>query len=732
MTREHYFKHAKWVGAPKRTPKDFSVLRGHFSLEQVGEGKLSVLALGFFRCYINGTLINPDTFLPLSSDFEAGCDPVGEQLSGHRVYVSEFDISPFLHLGDNVIALHYGGGWYTFPERLFGLPKAIWCIVVKNAREEVFVSDESCRISSGYVQDYYFTRYEHHDYTRWQDAFREDFNDENWDFAVETEGVESEYCTTHCPADGVFCEITPKLLKESELGAVYDCGRNTTGYPVIENLAPQGEEVTVLFSEEISPEGDLEPGHCHKQRFSFVSDGKRRAVQAEFLWYGFRYMKITGKARVLSVKEIFAQVPVTSEFSCDDETLNWIYETFVHTMRCNMHTGHPSDCPHLERRGYTGDGQLTCHAALTVFDAEAFYRKWLQDIADSQDLLSGHVQYTAPYLRSGGGPGGWGCAIVEVPYQIYRHTGDASVLEKYYPKMRRYLDYLEEHSENGLVTSDKKGEWCLGDWCGPVILYPDLDITAHNQQVMLPAPLVNNYFMIKSLNTMAEIARVLHLERDAEEYLRTAEIRKSATRAAYFNTFDDNFVMNVQGANAFAADLDLGTENTYKNLVSYYRKLGHYDTGIFATDVLTRVLFERGDGDLAVDLLTNDGDQGFAHWKKTGATSFHEYWDSNRSRSHNHPMFGAVVAYLFEHLLGIGQEKGSAGYRELLIAPKAYRRFGKMKGSIQTPQGRVSVSYEKTGNGAEFRITVPKNTRARFFAEGKEVLLSVGENRVTL
>ena len=28
-------------------------------------------------------------------------------------------------------------------------------------------------------------------------------------------------------------------------------------------------------------------------------------------------------------------------------------------MLCNMHTGHPSDCPHLERRGYTGDGQLT-------------------------------------------------------------------------------------------------------------------------------------------------------------------------------------------------------------------------------------------------------------------------------------------------------------------------------------------------------------------------------------
>lgn len=80
--------------------------------------------------------------------------------------------------------------------------------------------------------------------------------------------------------------------------------------------------------------------------------------------------------------------------------------------------------------------------------------------ADTQDIHSGHIQYTAPYVRSGGGPGGWGSAIVEVPYQMYRHYGDKSILEAYYGNMRRYIDYLETHSEFGLVTSDRKGEWC--------------------------------------------------------------------------------------------------------------------------------------------------------------------------------------------------------------------------------------------------------------------------------
>ena len=96
---------------------------------------------------------------------------------------------------------------------------------------------------------------------------------------------------------------------------------------------------------------------------------------------------------------------------------------------------------------------------LTTLDAEAFYKKWMRDIGDCQDTLSGHVQYTAPYINSGGGPGGWGSAIVEVPYQLYKHYGDISVLTDYYPQMRRYIDYLEAHSAYGLVVSDKEGAW---------------------------------------------------------------------------------------------------------------------------------------------------------------------------------------------------------------------------------------------------------------------------------
>jgi alpha-L-rhamnosidase len=296
--------------------------------------------------------------------------------------------------------------------------------------------------------------------------------------------------------------------------------------------------------------------------------------------------------------------------------------------------------------------------------------------------------------------------------------------------MRRYIDYLEAHSEFGLVTSDKAGEWCLGDWCCPNVLYPEKDITSHNQQMLMPSPFVNTYFMVKSLEKMIWIARRIGKDGDVPEYEEKIALRKKAIQAAYYNSHDGNFMMNAQGANAFAVDLELGSSRTYSNPVNYYRKLGCYDTGIFGTDVLTRILFERGNGELAMTLLTGNGDWGFEHWRQNGATTFHEYWNSNRSRSHNHPMFGAPVAYFFEYLLGIRQKEGTAGYGDLVIAPQALSKCDRMAGSMETPNGRVSVGYQKANGRICFRITVPPRTKAVLRYDGQDHALLQGENEI--
>lgn len=733
MKQSYIFKNAIWVGSSERTDETFSVLRGKFYVDDVKTATLYVLGLGFFKCYINGSLINPDTFLPLSSDYENSNDPVDEVISGHRVYVPEFDITPYVKKGKNVIAIHYGGGWYCYENRIFGLPKAIYRVCVKDSNGETdFVSDENCKIGKSFVTHYRFTFCENRDYSQWDDCFDLDFDDSLWENAVAVESLETDYCTTNCPYDALVETITPVKVGTGVNGTVYDCKVNTTGYPVLKINAPKGEIVKITFSEELLPDGKIDMDHWHGQECEIISDGKGRVVQPDFTWYGFRCFEIIGDAEPIEVKVIHSDVKINSTFNCSNETLNWTYKTFIHTMLCNMHTGHPSDCPHLERRGYTGDGQLTCNAVFTTMDARSLYEKWLQDIADSQDVLSGHIQYTAPYVRSGGGPGGWGSAIVEVPYQLYKHFGDTELLKKYYPNMCRYIDYLEAHSEFGLVTSDKAGEWCLGDWCCPNILYPDKDITSHNQQVALPAAMVNTYFMVKTLQKMCHIARLINKEDDIAEYEEKINLRKNAVRAAYFNAFDDNFVMNIHGANAFGVDIGLGNGNTYKNLVKYYEKVGCFDTGIFATDILIRVLFENGDEDLAIKLLTNNGNQGYEHWRVNGATTFHEYWDSNRSRSHSHPMFGAPVAYFFQYLLGINQAETDGGYKSIIIEPKGFKNFEFMNGSMETPNGDVAVSYENKEGKTYFEVIIPDGVKAIFKNSDNIIPLKSGKNYVNI
>lgn len=721
MKMQDIFSSAKWLGPQNYGEDEFFILRGRFTVDGAKKATLRVIGLGFFHCYINGVRVGNDFFLPLSTDFEARDNyPTGEILSGHRIYVPEYDITPLLRDGENVIAVHFGGGWYSceVENSMYGKSKAIWRIFGEDKNGGFdFVSSENDKISLSFVKDYHFTHKETQDLLSENvNAHTADFDDSNWQNAALAKSLDTEYLFSDCPPDRLITTLEAKAIKSGDGYTVYDCGKNITGYPVLKLNGISGEEINLICAEEITSENELDPEFIHGQKEAYICNGEKRAARPLFTWFGFRYFAVYGNAEPECVEVIHTDVKIISAFKSNNELLNWIHDTYINTQLTNMHAGLPSDCPHLERRGYTGDGQLACHAAMNILDAESFYRKWIGDIRDCQDTLTGHIQYTAPYIRSGGGPGGWGCAIVEVPYQFYMHYGDASVLEECYPNMMRYFDYLESRSQNDLVVTDKEGEWCLGDWCTPV-------------SIVLPAPYINNYFYIKSLNRCIEIAKILGKTEDIPEFEKRIEKRKAAIMTAYFNKWDGNFLGGQQGANAFALDIGLGDERTYENMVEDYRKRGGYDTGIFGTDILTRVLFEHGDGQLAADLILSETVHSFAEMRRLGATTFWEYWpQSLRDRSHNHPMFGAVTAYLYDYLLGIRAKDGCAGYSEIVIAPVLVDNINEIEGHRTLNSGKVAVAYKKNGNSVEFDIEIPENQPAEFIFDGKTYKINTGKN----
>ena len=92
-------------------------------------------------------------------------------------------------------------------------------------------------------------------------------------------------------------------------------------------------------------------------------------------------------------------------------------------------------------------------------------------------------------------------------------------------------------------------------------------------------------------------------------------------------------------------------------------------------------------------------------------------------------MFGAATRYLFSFILGITQEKTSAGYEHILIAPQIPDGLDYASGHITTVRGKISVTFKRTESEADFYVTVPQ--RARFtYGSGCEFELRDGENHI--
>ena len=690
-----------------------------FQADKPSTGYIEITGLGYFCVRINGMEITEDRFVPAFSDYEQRdlsslLYPISDTFT-HRIYFLRYDCTHALKSGENTVEIRLGNGFYRQTERtiegtgLFGQDlKTAFCLVFQDAtgcRQTYSDGTQQWR-DSEIVSSHLFTG-EVHDARRLGQA-------PVWKPVQIVPTPASELTLQTCPADRVIRTVTPVLLREDGDKKIYDAGENISGVVRVTASAPAGTRICLRFAENWNGQ-DLDyhstgaedyvctSGCKQYMEDVFICDGKERTFEPLFTWHAFRYFSVTGPVDGLEVKVIHSNTPVNSTFHSDAEGMNWLYEAYLRTQLNNMHGGVPSDCPHRERLGYTGDGQVCAQAAMLTTDSREFYRKWIQDILDCQDKTGGHVQHTAPFMGGGGGPGGWGCAIVLVPYAYYRHYGEVQMLRQCYEPMKKWCGYLDSRLQNNLVYSEEPGGWCLGDWCTL-------------EKTVLPEPFVNTYFYIKCLHILEKIASVLGVPEEIDTFAAKAANLKQALVNAYFNRETGNFFDNVQGANAYGLDMGLGDERTLDNLVNHYKKLGHFDTGFLGTDILLDVLFRNGQQDLAYQLLSSRELGSFLYMKDRGATTLWEDWHGKDS--HDHPMFGACTRQLFTSVLGIRQAEDTAGYKNLVISPQIPKKMQYAKGSVQTENGTVSVSWHREDDELYVQVQIP---------EGAEGVLQYGK-----
>ena len=480
-------ENAKWIAATEA--EQAPCIEKKFSVGKVRSAILDITGLGYFYAEINGKKVTDDLFNPVFSDYRARSlnnllYPIADKMT-HRVYFCRYDIAEMLKSGDNVLSVYLGNGWYRQTKRTaeghleFG-NKLIARFSLR------YVDDQGCEheILSDGTEVWRRTEITDNNifYGETQDLRVLVKTPKYGDVTVEDD-FETIFTLQTCPAERVIRTIAPRLVKRNGNKRVYDAGETVSGRVRLRAYGNSGDVVMVNHSECIAKDGTLDVnssggdilndrGEKQLQLTKYVLDGTNRELYPKFCKQAFRYFEVEGKAEVVSVEVIHACLSERTTFACSNSVLNWLYTAYKRTQLINMHDGFPSDCPHRERLGYTGDGQITASAAMTMFDCESFYRKWIRDICDCQNIDNGHIQHTAPFYGGGGGPVGWGGAVVQVPYAFYMHYGDKSLVQEVLPHITEWVDYIISRTDNGLVCREENGGWCLGDWATSDVVIP--------------------------------------------------------------------------------------------------------------------------------------------------------------------------------------------------------------------------------------------------------------------
>ena len=727
MTVYDEIMRAEWTMAPSCLASP--VFTRNFFARAGEKAEIAITAFGFFKLYVNGKKIGNEYILPLHSiyhdigffDMEY---PIEDTLT-FRAYFSVFDISRFLVDGDNLLEIHLANGFYRQTERIaegdwkygdelgvryaitisnFGISRSI----VSDCTE--IVRNSAITYSELFVGEVYDSRIDRDQKYQYYPTFCKEFPD-------------TLITLSDTPSDEVVSEIIPNLIYKSANKCIYDVGINISGVVKIKAWPKEGERVVLRFAE-VFTDGALDfessgsqcvcrSGRQQIMEDVFIGDGNEHIYQPSFVWHAFRYFEIVGDAVAVCVSVIHAPCEITSDFTSSSPELNWLYNAFIRTQLNNMHLGFPSDCPHRERLGYTGDGQICSSASMMLLDSQNFYRKWIRDIFDSQDQIGGHINHTAPFGGGGGGPLGWGGAAITVPYNYYKAFGDITPIKENYTNIKGYVGYILSRMDGGLVMREENGGWVLGDWC-------TLD------ECKIPEPLVNTALFAKYLDYVIEIADALG---KTDDMLKFSEIKKKsicALKEKYFNDVDGSFFNGIQGADCYGIYAGASDKRTEELLIKKYRGQDSFDTGFIGTYILVELLFELGAEDEAYKLLTSHEPGSFGYMMDRKATTVWEDWLG--TGSHNHPMFGASAVHLFRWILGIAQTKKSHGYEHIEIRPHIPRALKSASGSVLTPKGRISVAFEQTNDAVNFVIEIPKGENAEFIFKEEKRLLSQNEN----
>ena len=693
----------KTMMVPTPNTGNAPVFRKVFTVnETVESAEVFLCGLGWHELYINGTKADDSVLVPAVSRFEVR--------SNYIVY----DVRHLLNPGRNCIAVILGNGWYNCQStQKFSFDKAPWrdypkliCDVVVNEKTAA-VSDESWKFTDTPITYDALRSGEQYDARAEVPGFADSETDDSaWKSAkrcfppggdIEEEIIEPCRVMQRIKPVGVT-KLFPHV-------AIYDFGVCLTGWCEISVTGKAGDTVTIDYSEKIRANGDIDNAENGMyitetpfQHDSYTLKGDGTEVwHPRFTYHGFRYAKVVSRGITVNSIEahfVHTSFPEAGTFQTDSPYLNKLHENIIRSYLAN-YTGIPTDCPHREKNGWTGDAHLGCLVGMWNFDPERAYHHFLRILTDCQ-RKNGQLPCIAP---TGGTYGfNWGAGPVfdfmlfEGVWQLWRFYGNTDVIEEFYDNMVRYLDFCLSMETDHLVS------FGLTDWAHPVDVYA------------IPLRVTSTSFYYNCLQYMIKFAEVTGRAGDAAEYQKRADRVKLAFRKAFCRpdgSCNENSMTEL--ACALYYKFTDTPEKTAELLVQKCREAGHRAIfGIAGAKLVPRVLSDHGYVEDAYKIVTQEEFPGWGYSIKQGATTLWEQW--NGINSHCHIMYGSIDAWMYEYLAGINIEEPA--FKVIRFAPCFVKGLNHVEASRKLSNGTVSAKWTRSGNEIVFECQIPEGSTA--------------------
>ena len=737
----------RWIGLERLMPGEqrgqytrlaARYLRSEFKLDKPVKRAIAYVAgIGLHELHVNGKTFDREVLVPMPTDYRK------------TVLYNTYDITSSL-AGENCIGVVLGNG-RLFPMRqnkpyktpVFGLPKCRINILItftdgttkRISTDEKWkvTADGPIRSNNEYDGEEYDARKE---LTGWDQV---GYDDKAW---LQAERSEIPLGTLRAQmAPGMaMAPFTPEptILTPSPsplTSNIYDFHQNMSGWIAFTPTGKPGDTIRVKYAEKLNPDGSIYLDNFRDARSEDIYVCGKSGVEWHpiFSYHGFRYAQITGPVKDVHAYNVSDNIRATGRFECSDTVLNKVMHNAWWGIYSN-YKGMPVDCPQRnERQPWLGDRTMGALGESFLFDNERLYTKWMRDICESQREDGVFSDVAPAFWNYYNDDVSWPAALPFCCDMLYRQFANREAIDKSYPSIKRWLQHLmDEYGEDGIITKDKYGDWCVP---------PEKLELIHSEDParQTDGALISTAYVIRVLQLLEQWGCEADLWKPIREQMTEAfnkkflTIRRGTSLRPDHVLYPDSVFYGNNTVTANILPLSIGIvpddckdaviRNVVQNICLQNRH--HVSCGVIGISWLMRGLSDNGFADVAYRLATTKTYPSWGYMTENGATTIWELWNGDKANpsmnSGNHVMLlGDLLTWCYQYLGGI---RSNDAYQHIVLKPAFEIQDCEWANvDYDSPYGTIKSHWRKTLQHLEWDVTIPCNTTA-------EVCLPNGETK---